>query len=132
MALKGKYESIDNQSFDIDSLKAGEIRVVPISFAERHLEAKNMDVIEIGYEIEDAKDEENKEHIGKRFTSALFFGENSAITIRQVKTFLKGAGFDVMNWTKDNQMPMSQMLPSALKLLVWKMVPCLGKVSKRR
>lgn len=129
MSLKNQYDVFDSDAgFDVEMLHNGELAVELISFKERT--AKDVPIIELGCKIVWTAQQEDQDRVGEEFKHPLFFGPNSAVSIKILKDVLRKAGFNVNSWTKESETPLSLMLPSALKLLVWKRAVIVGKLTR--
>lgn|SRR5262245_45761113 len=126
--MKNTYDFLNDATFDENSLVPGEIGVEPEQkFAER--DNKGLPVIELSLVLFWAADEANKQHIGKTFKWPIFFGGNSSQTPRILMGIFKRAGFEVQSWLPDTEFEPSIMIPGAIKLLAYKKVPLIGKIT---
>lgn len=128
------YDDLDapSGSVEIADLFDGEIGCSVTKLAERT--AAGTPIIELTCQIfyTGAEGNPNEEFVGKEFTTPVFLGKNSALTITQLKQFFRAGGFDVGSWkrTEDGgELPMSKALPGAIKLLFTKKIPFLAKIT---
>lgn len=124
--MKNNFDFLDDQGFDLESLHPGEIGVECEKFTER--DNKGEPIIELQARIFWAADEENQDHVDKTFKWVIFFGKNNDQTPRILKDVFKRAGFQTSQWNEDG-LPLRIALPGAIKLLVYKHVPLIGKVN---
>lgn len=125
--MKNDYEILDNQGFDIDSIHPGEIGVEAEKFTER--DNKGEPIIELMCRIFWAADEENAQYVGEAFKWPIFFGKKNDQTPRILKDIFKRAGFQTSTWNPEG-LSLSIALPGSIKLLVYKKVPFIGKVTE--
>lgn len=128
--MKNSYNAIDaNAGFDVESLHDGEVVAVIEKFRERN--NKGDDIIELDATIDWVSNQDDQDHIGKVFQVGFLFTKNAAqFTVRRLKDLAKASGCDVANWTPENDLPLSKMIPGFLKLLAWKSIPVVGKISR--
>ncbi len=128
MSMKGTYQILDEQGFDVESLHPGEIGLeLTDKFLDR--DNKGEPIIELAGVIFWAADDENVQYIGKEIKWVIFFGKKNDQTPRILKDIFKRAGFETNTWNPDD-FPLSEALPGAIKLLAWKKVPMLFKVAQ--
>jgi hypothetical protein len=123
--MRNKYNILDEQGFDAESLHPGEIGVEVVKLSER--DNKGDPIIELKLQIFWAADEYNQQYIGQEFKYPIFFGAKNDQTTRILKDVFKRAKFQVGTWNSDG-LPLSIAIPGAIKLLAWKHVPVIGKV----
>lgn len=129
--MKNSYNIIDaNAGFDLESLHDGEVVVTVDKFRER--DNKGDAIIEIDALIDWVSHQSDQDHVGKTFQVGFIFTPKAAqFTVRRLKDFAKASGCDVANWTQENDLPLSKMLPGFLKLLAWQSIPVIGRVSRQ-
>lgn len=119
MGLKNNYDVVETQGFDKTSLHPGDIACTVIGFREGQGNAGP--VINLKLELAWSANEADQDHIGKSFDHGVFFGgPNGTLTVQQLKAFAKESGFNINEWTPDNQMGLGVMIPGFLKLLAYK------------
>lgn len=132
--LKNKYGSLSQPTgtVDLQDMTPGNVVVQIESFTERS--GNGTDIIELGCKVvyAGASDNPNNDFIGKTLTNSLFFGQNAAITIRQLKDLFRERKADVPNWKEGGTLPLEQALPGAIKLLAWKGAYVSAKIDRRK
>lgn len=130
--MKNSYKILSNPTgkADIQDMQPGEIAVQVKKFIERN--AAGNDIIELDCEIVWSQNAENESFVGKTFTHAIFFGENSAITVKQLKDMFRKKNADVPNWRAEGSLPLEQALPGAIKLLAVREAYVAGKLDRRK
>jgi hypothetical protein len=116
MALKNNWDSEGQKhDFDRNSLSPGDAAFTVTTFREG---ADTSKPVNITLELYWTPNEEDQQHIGKSFEYGVFLsGPNSGMTWQQLKSFAKTSGFNVSEWTTDNNMPLGNMVVGMLKML---------------
>lgn len=110
------------EGFDVETLSPGELVIQLNGLKEREDKDKNP-IYEFGYKlVAVANEDEHQQFVTNQEKPlegkyTMWLSNVTEMQFSILKNMLKNGGFNVPNWTKANGMPLSRMVPGALKFL---------------